>query len=225
MKKLIARAAAAVLTVALTLAAVLVIPQQTAEVQAATTTPKFYSSKYILTYEPGDNYSSYYTVLSIAGSPSASKIKNLKSTSSDIKVEAKNGYIKATFGDKAAKATISCKVNGTKISTVVEVKKYTNPCKSFKIGSTNFTSKFKTTSTYRQSKSFKKQKLSITMNDNWKITGVYVYNGSSTNSWTVNGTSFSKTISLTNSYSYVDVYCTNTKTGVKEYLTFYKSSY
>lgn len=224
MKKQFKKVIAVVLAMAIALGGVLITPQGTTEVQAATT-PRFTSSRYVTTYMTGDKYTKYYVVLSIVGCEKASQIKSLKSSSKDITLEKKDGYIRAYFGDKAAKATISCKVNGKKISTVLEVKKYTNPAKTFKIGKTNYASKFKNVDTYKQKKSFKKQKFSITMNKNWKINSVSVYNGGSTSRWTVNSTKFSKTISLTNTYAYLSVYCTNSKTGVSEWLYFYKSNY
>lgn len=224
MKKPFKKIIAVVLAMAVVLGSVLAAPQGTTEVQAATT-PRFTSTRYVTTYMTGDQYSKYYVTLSIVGCDKASQIKDLKSSSKYITLEKKDGYVKAYFGDRAVKATISCKVNGKKISTVLDVRKYANPVKTFKIGKTNYASKFKNVDTYRQKKAFKKQKLSITMNKNWKINSVSVYNGSSSSSWTVNSNKFSKTISLTNSYAYVRVYCTNSSTGVSEWLYFYKSNY
>ena len=125
---------------------------------------------------------------------------------------------------KAEKTTISCKVKGVKLSTTLKVKKYSNPCKSIKLGSKNFTSKFSNYWEYKQTKTFKNQKLNIQMNKNWKITSIYVYNSSGSQYFTVNSNKFNKKISLKGSYSYVDVYCYNSKDKCYEVLTLKKSS-
>ncbi len=194
------------------------------DVEAATKKDVYWNpyNSYVSTYSTTDNYKGYYVTLSIVGCTKKSQIKNLKSSNKNIKVEAKNGYIKVTFRDKAEKTKISCTVKGVKLSKTFTVKKYSNPCKSIKLGKTNLTSKFKTYWTYYQSKTFKNQKLSIQMNKNWKISNIYVSNSDGYTKYPVNGTKFNKKISIKGSYSYFDVYCYNTKTKVYECLTFYK---
>lgn len=224
MKKQVKKIAVFMLSLAILLSSVLATPSGFTEVQAATT-PSFYSDTYVTTYKTGDTYKQYWAAIAIAGSPKKSKIKSLKSSNKNVKVEKRDGYIVAYFGDKTCKTTISCKVNGTTIKTVLNIKKYTNPAKSIKIGSTNFTSKFKNTDTYKQSKTYKKQTLSVKMNSNWKIRSVYVHSGNTTKSYTgINKSSFSKKITMSKNYDYVDIYCYNTKTGVNEVLTIYKTS-
>lgn len=219
MKKMCKRAIAFTLALLMVLTTALLLPQNTAEVQAAS--QKVYINPYsakVVTYKTGDGISKYSTVISIMGCTKASEIKKLKSSSKAVKVSAQNGYIRAEFGDKAAKATITCTVKGVKLKTTLTVKKYTNPCSSLKLGKTNFTSKFSKTDIYRQTKAFKNQTLSIKAKSGWKISKVSVYNNGSYKGYTVNSSKFSKKINLNGNYSTVYVYCTNTKTGISECL-------
>lgn len=223
MKKICKRAIAFMLAAVMVMTAALLLPQNTAEVQAAS--KKVYINPYsakAVTYKPGDGVSKYSTVISIMGCTKASEIKNLKSSSKAVKVSAKNGYIRAEYGNKAAKATITCTVKGVKLKTTLTVKKYTNPCSSLKIGKTNFTSKFNKNDIYRQNKAFKQQTLSIKAKSGWKITKVSVYNNGSYKGYTVNKSKFSKKITLNGAYATVYVYFTNAKTGVSECLTLIK---
>lgn len=214
-----------VLMTAVIVTSLVFAPQSAAEVQAATK-PYFIAKNPVLTYKTGDAYSRYYTMLSIAGCTKKSEIKNLKSSNKKVQVEAKDGYVVAYFGDKALTSTISCKVNGTKISTKLTIKKYSNPFSTFKIGSANFTSKFNKDDEYRQKKDFKKQTLNIKVKKDWIITSVSVYSDGSSNTYRVNKSSFSKKITLSGKYSAtIYVYVKNAKTGVSEHMIFQKSNY
>ena len=217
-KKVIAFALAVVMFVTAGAAA----PQGTVEVQAASSKVYIIDSNknMVFTYKPGDGYTGYYTLITIMGCNKASQIKKLKSSSKDVKVYAKNGYIRAEFGKKAIKkATITCKVKGVHLKATLSVKKYTNPCSSFKLGKTNLTSKFSKTDVFKTNKNYKNQKLTIKMNKGWKITKVYVQKKSgSYTTERMNKTSYSKKISLTNNSGYVYVYCYNEKTKVSECL-------
>ena len=117
------------------------------------------------------------------------------------------------------KATITCKVKGVNLKATLSVKKYTNPCSSFKLWKTNLTSKFSKTDAFMTNKNDKNEKLTIKMNKGWKITKVYVQKKSgSYTTERMNKTSYSKKISLTNNSGYVYVYCYNEKTKVSECL-------
>lgn len=179
----------------------------------------------VVTYCTGDNSIGYYTTLSIMGCSKKSEIKNLKSSNKNVKVYARNGYIRAEFKDKKATAKITCTVKGVKLSTTLTVKKYSNPFKSIKLGKTNLTSKYKNDRTYRQKNDYKNQKLKIEMNKNWKISSIYVSNDSGYQNLRVNSNKFNKKISIKGNYSYFTVYCYNTKTDVSEAIRFYKSNY
>lgn len=91
----------------------------------------------VVTYKPGKDVNTFTSTISIMGCDKAKEIKKLKSSNKNIRVAARDGYIRVEFGKKAAKSTITCTVKGVKLKTTFTVKKYTNPCKTFKIGKTN----------------------------------------------------------------------------------------
>lgn len=221
MKKILKKAVAFLLILSMIFSVELLTPQRAEEVQAAN---KVYINPYsakVVTYKTGDISTKYSTTISIMGCEKKSEIKKLKSSSKYVEVEARDGYICAYFTDKACKATITCTVKGVKLKTTLTVKKYTNPCKSIKVGGTNFTSKYKNNTYYYHTKAIKKKQLAITMNKGWKITSVYVFNNGSSTRYSVNNaTKFNKKVSLTSNYSYFTVYCKNEKTGVTEALSF-----
>lgn len=223
MRKGIKKGFTLLLMTAVILTAVNAVPQSAARVQAAVK-PYFVVKNPTVTYKPGDNYSRYYTVLSIAGCTEKSEIKSLKSSNKKVKAVAGNGYVAVYFGDRALTSVISCKVRGTKISTKLTVKKYANPFDSFKIGKQTFTGKFNKNNEYRQEKHIERQTLSIRVKKGWKITGVSVYSGGGCKTYRVNKSTFSKKITLNGRYSAaVYVYVKNTKTGISERMIFRKS--
>lgn len=102
MKKATKRVLAAFLALAMVFTLLAVPATSMKDVSAATSKKVyFYPSNGVVTYKPGDQYSSYYTIISIIGCSKKSEIKKLKSTNKDIRVEAKDGYVKAYFGKKA----------------------------------------------------------------------------------------------------------------------------
>lgn len=99
-----------------------------------------------------------------------------------------------------------------KVKNNIYSQKYTNPCKTFKIGKTNLLSKFNKNDVLRTNKAFKKQKLDIKLKSGWKISSVHVTSGTgSYNNYRVNKSSFSKKITVSNNYGYIYVYCYNEK--------------
>lgn len=217
-KKILATFFALVMIISATL---VTVPQNVA---AATKKDVYWDpyNSYVNTYCTTDEYTGYYLDLNIVGCTKKSQIKNLKSSNKNIKVKAKNGCIQVLYRDKAEKTKISCTVNGVKLKTDFTVKKYSNPCKSIKLGKTNLTSKFKSNWSYNQKKNFNKQKLDIKMNKNWIITSVEVSNGNDIDEYPVNSTKFSKKITIKGKNSNFVIYCYNTKTKVCEALTFSK---
>jgi len=176
----------------------------------------------VVTYKPGDTTTKNWSVISIVGCSKKSEIKNLKSSNKNMKAEKRDGYVVVYFGDKAQKTTITCTVKGVKLKTTLTVKKYSNPAKSFKIGKTNLTSKFKTTNIVKKGgKTYKNQNLSVQLKSGWKINYVSVYNGGKTKQYSnVNSAKFSQKITLKGTDSYVLVQCVNEKTKITENLHF-----
>lgn len=166
MKRMMKRFTALALTFAMLFTAELFAPQNTTEVQAAST-PRFTDKSYVVTYQPGEYFTSY-TLLSIVGCNRATEIKDVKSSNTSVcRLQVKQGYLRA-FYYKTGTATITCKVKGKKISTKLVVKKYASPVKNFKIGKKEFASMFKTASNreYYHTNKIKNQKLNIVMNKN-----------------------------------------------------------
>lgn len=231
MKKLFKRTAAFLLALTLLLTADTLFLSKPVEVSAASNKPYInpYSNNMVLTYKTGDKTKypqGYYTTISIVNCDKKSQIKKLKSSNKNMKVEAKDGYIKVYFGYKAEKTTITCTVNKVKLKTTLTVKKYSNPLKTFKIGKTNYTSKYKNIDDYKDKKSYKKQKMVLETNKNWVIRSVYVYSGSSSQSYRPNSNKLTKKVTLNpKNYDNVSIYLYNSKTKVSECLTYKTSKY
>ena len=210
MKKLSKKVIAFALAVVMTLTAGAVAPQGNVEVQAAS--GRVYVNPYsatVVTYKPGKDVNTFTSTISIMGCDKAKEIKKLKSSNKNIRVAARDGYIRVEFGKKAAKSTITCTVKGVKLKTTFTVK----------IGKTNLLSKFNKNDVLRTNKAFKKQKLDIKLKSGWKISSVHVTSGTgSYNNYRVNKSSFSKKITVSNNYGYIYVYCYNEKTKVSECL-------
>lgn len=107
------------------------------------------------------------------------KVKNSKILSVKMAKDDQLPYdILSMTGKKAGTTTVSfkMKVNGTwkSYSVKVTVRKYENPFSSIKIGSKNYTSKFKN-SRVLISKSNLKGKLSIKLKSGWKLEVIYKY--------------------------------------------------
>ncbi len=219
MKKLTKRILTFALACAMLFTTELFVPQNTTEVQAAST-PRFTDKSYVVTYQPGEYFTRYYTLLSIVGCNRATEIKNVKSSNTSVcRLQVKQGYLRA-FYYKTGTATITCKVKGKKISTKLIVKKYASPVKSFKIGRKEFASKFKATANheYFHTDKIKKQKLNIVMNKNWVMTGIYTsLNGTSKSNYRLGAkTKYSAKISSSGAYDHIRINCTNKKTGIVE---------
>lgn len=151
------------------------------------------------------------------GCTKASQIKKLKCSNKDMKVSAKDGYIRVDYGKKAGKATITCTVKGVKLKTTFTVKKYTNPVSSIKIGSKKYTSKFAKNDYIYISKKVSKKALNIKAKKGWTIKSVSVYNGKSKH-YDVNKSSFSKKITLNKKYADLFVVMYQKSTGLTESL-------
>lgn len=192
------------------------IPSQ--EVKAAS--PAFYATDVKVTLFKSSQTTYGYYVLNPT---KKDKITNIKvkdkkilsaSRSSDTKyclliVPKKAGTTKITF--KYGKKTFSMKVT---------VKNWSSPCKSFKLGNKDYSSKFKNHNYYfsnKPSKS-KKVKISIKGNKNWKVDYISYFNGKTSKQIKNNST-----IKITSkkNYSYITVRFYNSKTMEYEYITLY----
>lgn len=218
MKKATKRLLAVFLALAMVFT-LLAVPATSMKDVSAATSKTVYINPYsdrVVSYKPG-RVTQASGVISIMGCTKASQIKKLKCSNKNMKVSAKDGYIRVDYGKKAGKATITCTVKGVKLKTTFTVKKYTNPVSSIKIGSKNYTSSFaKNTYTYT-SKKVSKKTLSVKAKKGWTIKSVSVYNGGS-KYYNVNKSSYSKKITLSKKYSDVIVVMYQKSTGLTESL-------
>ena len=206
MKKATKRLLAAFLALAMVFT-LLAVPATSMKDVSAATSKTVYINPYsdrVVSYKP-DRVTQVAGVISIMGCTKASQIKKLKCSNKDMKVSAKDGYIRVDYGKKAGKATITCTVKGVKLKTTFTVKKYTNPVSSIKIGSKKYTSKFAKNDYIYISKK------------GWTIKSVSVYNGKSKH-YDVNKSSFSKKITLNKKYADLFVVMYQKSTGLTESL-------
>ncbi len=218
MKKVTKRLLAAFLALAMVFT-LLAVPATSMKDVSAATSKTVYINPYsdrVVSYKP-DRVTQVAGVISIMGCTKASQIKKLKCSNKDMKVSAKDGYIRVDYGKKAGKATITCTVKGVKLKTTFTVKKYTNPVSSIKIGSKKYTSKFAKNDYIYISKKVSKKALNIKAKKGWTIKSVSVYNGKSKH-YDVNKSSFSKKITLNKKYADVFVTMYQKSTGLTESL-------
>jgi len=116
---------------------------------------------------------------------------------------------------KAGKTKITYKLGGKKKSATLYVKKYKNPVKQFKVGSTDYASKFDK-ARYAYSDTKLKGVVKITPAAGWKLKGdkfgVYSYNK---NKRVKSG------YNLKSDWYLGDIILVNKKTGMEEYLGLY----
>lgn len=179
------------------------------------------STKRSVVYMPEGEALQWVDSITIVGCDKASQIKKLKSSNpSVVSVEAQNGWIKVLAHKKAGTAKITCTVKNVKLSATCVVRKYTNPVSSFKIGNTNYTSKFNKYDLFIRKNTFKNQTLYVKPKKGWVIESVHIQNGVKTKSFVKKMSSFKKKISMTNPYDGVVVGLYNSKTKVYEAIYF-----
>lgn len=128
------------------------------------------------------------------------KITNLKCSNKkviEVKKMSGNNHAIAITPKKAGKATISFKYAGKKYTSTVVIKKWENPCKTFKLGKKDYASYFEKSGTYQLHKQKKNQKVTVNIvaKKGWKLkkitnTGTKVKNKSkvSLEKWGIYGT-------------------------------------
>ena len=135
------------------------------------------SSSYVAYIYP--NTQKVSTNITLFNAVYGAKVTNLKSSTSKVKLSLHSSeystYITATSSNTyEGTAKISFKYKGKYYSTKYTVKKYTNPCKLFKIGSTNHTSKYNYKNTLWSKVAKNNQTFKIVTKSGWIITSVKV---------------------------------------------------
>ena len=106
---------------------------------------------------------------------------NLKNSNPDVvEVLNKGSYGLMVRVKKAGTSTISFTYAGKKLATTITAYNWKNPCKSFKVGNKDFTSKFNKSRIYNwnRQKSQWKAKISLKANKGWKLKKIqYTFDG------------------------------------------------
>ena len=118
-------------------------------------------------------------------------------------------YIMITM-KKVGTTKISYKLGGKKKTAVLKVVKWKNPVKSFKIGSTNYASKFKKAVNFTESIDLSAKRVAVKAARGWKVVKILYYAGGDMPKKIKNGTT------LPNGTSFVSVVLKNKKTKAVE---------
>lgn len=155
------------------------------------------------------------------------KITNLKSNRSGVWLRKFGNSFTINSQSFTGTAKITYKLNGKTQTFKYTVKKYVNPCKSFKVGSTEYAKKYNSTNQIYSFRNIKNQKLKIQANSGWIITDVITYSYRYSkdpvfNYYSPYKSSFSKSnlTLLNNGWSYVYVFFKNTSTGAENVLLY-----
>lgn len=113
--------------------------------------------------------------------PAGAQVTNLKSSNTKVLKASWNsndGELVMLRLRKAGKAVVSFNVvyNGqtTSLKSTITVKKYQRPCATFKVGSKNYSSKFKKNSYYMTShKNTPKNKVTVKAAKGWRLDGIW----------------------------------------------------
>lgn len=171
-----------------------------------------------------------YTRTIVFPDPTATncKITNLKSNKGGVWLRNYGEYFTINTQSFTGTAKITYKFNGVSQTFKYTVKKYANPCKSFKIGSTDYAKKFNSKTTLYSFRNIKKQKLTIKANSGWIITKIetcsnrynkntdYNYYYPYKSSFTINNVTL-----FSNGQSHIYVTFKNTNNGAENTLMYF----
>ncbi|MCI8483807.1 MAG: hypothetical protein HFH41_05660 [Lachnospiraceae bacterium] len=228
MKNLCKRFSSLLLSLALVLTSIIFLPQtgNVAEAAGKYYIPRAYQNMTFY-YAPDDLPATYATLMvyqkNTKKKPKASSIKSLKSSDPSIARPYidKNGNIRVYFFKKTGKAVISFKIGSQKLSSTINIKKYTNPLKTFKVGKKNFLSHFNNSTEYNyfHTSPWKNQKVSIKAASGWRISSLSMQYGTGTCKINANKKkiSFSKKVTFDGKTDYITVTMYHVKT--KSYVT------
>ena len=157
-------------TVLLLLTIISVLGLQLVSVNAKSPVPSIDKKVYIAIYSAPQ--SAFGKTIYIKNSIDEKEPTGLKNSNPDVaEVLNKGSYGLTVKVKKAGTSTISFKYAGKKLSTTIVAYNWKNPCKSFKVGSKNLTSKFNRSRIYNWNKQKKqwKAKISLKANKGWKL--------------------------------------------------------
>lgn len=227
MKKTLKKFNSLILSCAILLSGMLIVPPTEITAEAAT---KYYmpdSYKKMVFYSAKDDLPATYVTLKVyqKGSekkPKASYIKSL--TSSDPSIARpyidRYGDIRVYFFKKAGTATISFRIGAQTLRSKITVKEYSNPLSRFKIGRKNLLSRFSSSTEYNYFHEYdiNNQTVSIKTAKGWKISSMKMKYGSGTfEIGSCSKSSFSKRVTFVGDADYITLTMYHAKT--KSYVT------
>lgn len=186
------------------------------KVQAAS--PKVNNNLNLYLYKDQPEYSKIVYIENPVANGKITKLKN--SNSKVVTVKAMNPYgILQMQPKKVGTSQITFRYAGKTFVQKVTVDKYANPCKSFKIGKTNYTKNFNKSRHFNHNGRKKdiREKISIVPNKGWKLGKIEVVTMSEGRKKVKNNSKIKMTIKETGTG--VDVYFKNTKTKRTQKLT------
>ena len=178
-------------------------------------------------YYTGESSLNVYDLTIVGGENlKSSQIKSLTVSNSVVKVYARNGgRIKIVVPNKNLTFQVSCKIGKRFLSTKVVSKRIPgNPFKLFKIGTTNYASRFKTSETYYHFVPITKlSQVVVQVKPGWVITGYkYVNTGSASKVKSgLNMTKLEKKLKFNGAESVLKITLFNKKTEMTRQYTFY----
>ena len=166
-------------TVLLLLTIISVLGLQLISVNAKSPIPSIDKKVYIAIYSAPQ--SAFGKTIYIENSIEEKEPTGLKNSNPNVvEVLNKGSYGLTVNVKKAGTSTISFKYAGKKLSTIITAYNWKNPCKFFKVGNKNLTSKFNKSRVYNWNKQKKqwKAKISLKANKGWKLKKIqYLYDG------------------------------------------------
>lgn len=212
-------AAAVSLLLALTLAWCTVLAPTTA---LAKSTPKWSSTnEWIATPTEGDYVFQLHWI--DIDNLNGAKIKSVKSSNPSVaRAEADSDHINITSSYKTGKTTISCKVNGVKLSHTFKVK-YICPVTKFKVNGKSALKVFNKKNVYETKKTLKNKPIQVTAKKGWKITEVHkLTNGRPATKVFAGKKSWTGRVSTIKPNDGVTIVFVNSKTGAEQRIAFRK---
>ncbi|MEY8427359.1 hypothetical protein AALA00_06475 [Lachnospiraceae bacterium 46-15] len=187
-----------------------------------------YSDSWVVTPVQDDNYTGQ-AYMQIDAVEEGAKVKKLKSSNKKVAtVKADSSGLVISYGLQTGSTTISCVVNGVKLSHKFTVK-YICPLSGFKVDGKSVLSTLKKKNVFVTSQTLENKRVVIKAKKGWVITQVTnVKNSKSRTAAVKNKTSYSTSITTKWPYDGIRVKLKNKKNGKEQIITYrkmYDSSY
>lgn len=183
---------------------------------------KFYDNRWVVEPVDDDNYTGWTSIYIDAVMDGAEVTKVKSSNKKVAKVKADANGLEITYGVRTGSTTISCDVNGVKLSHKFTVK-YTCPASVFKVNGKSALSVLKKKNVFVTKKALKNKKVKVKAKKGWVITEVTnTKKGKGKTKAVKNKTSYSTRITTSRPYDGIRVKFKNKKTGEEQTMTYRK---